>query len=280
MSEINKRGSEGDSPAVRCTNVGKIWAEGTDRALEALADFDLDIAPGEFVLLLGPSGCGKSTLLYLIAGLEDPTSGTIESHGVPVTHPNSDRSLIFQEPSLYPWLSVAENVAFGLRLRGISKARRRAVAREYLSKVGLGDILDKRPDELSGGMRQRAAVARAMAMEPSVLLMDEPFAALDVQTRAKLQDFLIQVWKDSGASILFVTHHIDEAIALADRVIVITARPGRIKSIVPIDLPRPRDPRDRKLHDLRDHFIDLLADEVDRAFAEQELISDKEKIRA
>ncbi len=279
MSEINKRGSEGDSPAVRCTNVGKIWAEGTDRALEALTDFDLDITPGEFVLLLGPSGCGKSTLLYLIAGLENATSGTIESHGVPVTDPNSDRSLIFQESSLYPWLSVAENVAFGLRLRGMSKAQRRALAGEFLSKVGLGDVLDKRPDELSGGMRQRVAVARAMAMKPSVLLMDEPFAALDVQTRAKLQDFLIQVWKDSGASILFVTHHIDEALALADRVVVFTARPGTIKSIVEIDMPRPRDPRDPKLHALRDHLIDLLADEVDRAFAEQEQISDKDKVR-
>ena len=171
-------------------------------------------------------------------------------------------------------------MAFGLKLRGITKSKRRKVAEQLLIDVGLGGFESKRPDELSGGMRQRAAVARALAMEPSVLLMDEPFAALDVQTRTKLQDFLIQIWRDSGASVLFVTHHIDEAIALADRVVVFTARPGTIKSIVPINLPRPRDPRDPEIHALRDHLIDLLADEVDRAFAEQEQISDKDKIRA
>ena len=144
----------------------------------------------------------------------------------------------------------------------------------------LGGFENKRPDELSGGMRQRAAVARSLAMNPSVLLMDEPFAALDVQTRSKLQDFLIKIWRDSGASVLFVTHHIDEAMARADRVVVFTARPGTIKSIVPVDLPRPRDPRDPKLHKLRDHLIDLLADEVDRAFAEQEQLSDQDRVRA
>jgi len=272
MNEAVTQGAIDAAPAVRCAGVGKIWAEGTERALEALADIALDVAPREFVVLLGPSGCGKSTLLYLIAGLEETTSGVIEAHGEPVTKPSSDRSLIFQESSLYPWLSVAENVAFGLRLRGVGRSERRAVASEYLSKVGLGDVLDKRPDELSGGMRQRAAVARALAMQPSVLLMDEPFAALDVQTRAKLQDFLIEVWRESGASVMFVTHHIDEALALADRVVVITARPGRIKRIVPVTLERPRDPRNPELHDLRDHLIDLLADEVDRAFAEQEKV--------
>ena len=268
------------APAISCKGAGKIWGVGTDRAVEALKDFSLDVGQNEFVVLLGPSGCGKSTLLYLIAGLEELTAGAIEGHGVPVTGPDSDRSLIFQESSLYPWLSVVENVAFGLKLRGVRKNKRRKVAEQLLVDVGLGGFESKRPDELSGGMRQRAAVARALAMEPSVLLMDEPFAALDVQTRTKLQDFLIQIWRDSGASVLFVTHHIDEAMALADRVVVFTARPGTIKSIVPIDLPRPRDPRDPELHALRDHLIDLLADEVDRAFAEQEQIADKDKIRA
>ena len=269
----------GEAPAVRCINVGKVWGSGTDRAVDALKDFNIEVAQNEFVVLLGPSGCGKSTLLYLIAGLEDLTEGVIEGHGVPVTGPDSDRSLIFQESSLYPWLSVVGNVTFGLKLRGMAKAERNKIAAALLSSVGLGGFGDKRPDELSGGMRQRAAVARALAMEPSVLLMDEPFAALDVQTRSKLQDFLIQVWRDSGASVLFVTHHIDEALALADRVVVFTARPGTIKSIVPIDMPRPRDPKDPKLHELRDHLIDLLADEVDRAFIEQEQISDKYKVR-
>ena len=281
MSEASNSTTAPDgAPAISCKGTGKIWGAGTDRAVEALKDFNLDVGQNEFVVLLGPSGCGKSTLLYLIAGLEDLTEGTIEGHGVPVTGPDSDRSLIFQESSLYPWLSVVENVAFGLKLRGMTKSRRRKVAEQLLIDVGLGGFETKRPDELSGGMRQRAAVARALAMEPSVLLMDEPFAALDVQTRTKLQDFLIQIWRDSGASVLFVTHHIDEAMALADRVVVFTARPGTVKSIVPIDMPRPRDPRDPAIHALRDHLIDLLADEVDRAFAEQEQISDKDKIRA
>lgn len=280
MNEASSAAAAGNgTPAIRCMNVSKVWSEGTDRAVEALMDFNLEVGQNEFIVLLGPSGCGKSTLLYLIAGLEDLTGGTIESHGVPVSEPDSDRSLIFQESSLYPWLSVADNVTFGLKLRGMPRGERRQVAAQMLQEVGLSGFQGKRPDELSGGMRQRAAVARALAMKPSILLMDEPFAALDVQTRNKLQDFLIQVWKDSGASVLFVTHHIDEALALADRVVVITARPGRIKSIVPIDMPRPRDPRNPKFHDLRDHLIDLLADEVDRAFAEQEGISDKDKVR-
>lgn len=261
------------TPAVRCIGVGKTWAAGTERALEALADINLDVGGNEFVVFIGPSGCGKSTLLYLIAGLELPTTGRIECDGELVTGPRSDRSLIFQETSLYPWLTVAENVTFGLKLRGMPSAQRRAVAGEYLRKVGLGDILDKRPDELSGGMKQRAAVARALAMQPKVLLMDEPFAALDVQTRSKLQDFLTQVWRDSGASVLFVTHHIDEALALADRVVVFTARPGRIKSIVPITAERPRNLRELRFHALRDELTDLMAVEVDRAFAEQEAVA-------
>jgi NitT/TauT family transport system ATP-binding protein len=267
------KGNGGEIPAVACKGVRKVWAVGTDRALEALGDINLDVGRNEFVVFLGPSGCGKSTLLYLIAGLELPTSGRIECDGEPVLGPKSERGLIFQETSLYPWLTIAENVTFGLKLRGMRQDQRRLVAAEYLRKVGLGDILDKRPDELSGGMKQRAAVARALAMQPKVLLMDEPFAALDVQTRSKLQDFLIQVWRGSRASVLFVTHHIDEALALADRVVVFTARPGRIKSIVSIDADRPRNLREPRFHMLRDELTDLLAAEVDRAFAEQEAIA-------
>jgi NitT/TauT family transport system ATP-binding protein len=211
----------GTTPAVSCVDVGKVWNASNAREHEALTDISLQIYIGEFVCLLGPSGCGKSTLLNLIAGLEQPTSGTISAHGEPVTGP-----------------------------------------------------APKRPDELSGGMRQRVAVARALAMQPKVLLMDEPFAALDVQTRVKLQGFLLDVWGVSNASVLFVTHHIDEAIALADRVVVLTARPGRIKAIVPIDLPRPRDLTSPALLSLRIELTSLLRDEVDRAFAEQESISD------
>jgi NitT/TauT family transport system ATP-binding protein len=259
--------------AVVCRNVGKIWAAGTARAHEALTGIDLDIAPGEFVVFLGPSGCGKSTLLYLIAGLEEATSGATWSFGDMVETPSPDRSLIFQETSLFPWLTVWENVSFGLSIQGAAKEVRRTVAAEALQRVGLPAAMDKRPDELSGGMRQRVAVARALAMRPKVLLMDEPFAALDVQTRARMQDFLLDVWRQSGASVLFVTHHIDEAVALADRVVVFTSRPGRIKTIVPIGLPRPRNLFSREAEELRIKLTDLLRDEVDRAFAEQEALS-------
>ncbi|UYN93573.1 MAG: ABC transporter ATP-binding protein [Enhydrobacter sp.] len=259
--------------AVVCRGVGKTWAAGTRRAHEALTGVDLDVKPGEFVVFLGPSGCGKSTLLYLIAGLEDATTGNVWSFGEPVGAPSPERSLIFQETSLFPWLTVWENVSFGLSIRGASRQERRAVAAEALQRVGLTAAMEKRPDELSGGMRQRVAVARALAMRPKVLLMDEPFAALDVQTRARMQDFLLDVWKQSGASVLFVTHHIDEAVALADRVVVFTARPGRIKTIVPIALPRPRNLFSREAEALRIQLTDLLRDEVDRAFAEQEALS-------
>jgi ABC-type nitrate/sulfonate/bicarbonate transport system ATPase subunit len=258
--------------AVVCRKVGKTWSPGTPRAHEALRGIDLDIAPQEFVVLLGPSGCGKSTLLYLIAGLEDATAGEIWSFGDRVARPSPQRSLIFQEASLFPWLTVAHNVAFGLAIAGLAPGERARRTRQALQRVGLLEAADKRPHELSGGMRQRVAVARALAMQPKVLLMDEPFAALDVQTRARMQSFLLDVWQASGASVLFVTHHIDEAVALADRVVVFTARPGRIKMIVPIELPRPRDPFSPAAEALRRQLTALLEDEVDRAFAEQEAL--------
>jgi NitT/TauT family transport system ATP-binding protein len=258
--------------AVVCRGVGKVWAAGTKRAHEALRDIDLDVTPGEFVVLLGPSGCGKSTLLYLISGLEDATTGEIWSFRDRVEAPSPERSLIFQETSLFPSLTVWQNVSFGLSIRGAGKAERRSVAEDALQRVGLRAAMDKRPDELSGGMRQRVAVARALAMRPKVLLMDEPFAALDVQTRARMQDFLLDVWRDSGASVLFVTHHIDEAVALADRVVVFTSRPGRVKTIVPIEMERPRNLFSREAEALRMQLTELLRDEVDRAFVEQEAL--------
>ena len=259
--------------AIVCRGLGKVWGAGTVRAHEALRAIDLEIAPGEFVVLLGPSGCGKSTLLYLIAGLEGATSGQSWFFGNPIEGPSPERSLIFQETSLFPWLSVRQNVSFGLRIRGVGAAERNEIARQALQRVGLTEAIDKRPDELSGGMRQRVAVARALAMRPKVLLMDEPFAALDVQTRAKMQDFLIDVWRASGASVLFVTHHIDEAVALADRVVVFTARPGQVKRIIPIELPRPRDLFAPEAERHRRELTELLRDEVDRAFAEAEALA-------
>jgi NitT/TauT family transport system ATP-binding protein len=256
-----------------CRRLGKVWNEGTGRAHEALRGIDLEIAEREFVVLLGPSGCGKSTLLYLFAGLEEASSGQSWFFGDLIEGPSPERSLIFQDTSLFPWLSVWQNVSFGLSVRGDAAAERKATALQALQRVGLAEAADKRPDELSGGMRQRVAVARALAMRPKVLLMDEPFAALDVQTRAKMQDFLIDVWRDSAASVLFVTHHIDEAVALADRVVVFTARPGRIKRIIPIALPRPRNLFSPEAERLRHELTELLQDEVERAFAEQEALA-------
>jgi len=258
--------------AISLRSVSKRWTPEGRAPVQALSDLSLDIDPGEFVVFLGPSGCGKSTLLYMIAGLEEVSGGEIFCEGELVTEPSAERGLIFQEASLFPWLTLLDNVAFGLSVQHVPPVRRREIAIEMLRQVGLGDMLDKKPDELSGGMRQRAACARALAMRPKVLMMDEPFAALDVQTRARMQDFLLQIWRDSGASIILVTHSIDEAISLADRVVVFTARPGQVKTIVPIDLPRPRQSRDPRYHEYRDMFTDLLAAEVDRAFAEQEAV--------
>jgi NitT/TauT family transport system ATP-binding protein len=250
--------------------VGKIWSAETSRSSVALQNVNLAVEPGEFITLLGPSGCGKSTLLYLIAGLEPVTSGQILSFGERINKPSPDRSLIFQDTSLFPWLTVGKNVAFGLSIQGVDRVERLARSQEALHRVGLAAAVNKLPAELSGGMRQRVALARALTMRPKVLLMDEPFAALDVQTRARMQSFLVDVWRDSSATVIFVTHHIDEAVALSDRVAVFTARPGRIKTVVPIKLSRPRDLFSPAAEKLRYHFTELLKEEVEAAFADQE----------
>lgn len=253
-----------------CEHVSKIWGEDTSKEMLAVDDVSLRVAPGEFVVMLGPSGCGKSTLLSMMAGLVTASSGTITNEGKPVTGPGPDRCMIFQQSSLYPWLTVGQNVGFGLKLRGVSRSQRAATSKALLKKMGLIDFIDKRPGELSGGMLQRAAIARSLAMKPGILLMDEPFAALDVQTRSRMQSYIQEIRDEGGVSVVFVTHSIEEAIALADRIVVFTARPGRIKAIVDVDLGTNRDPRDPRSHELRDRLFDLLADEVDRAFAEQE----------
>ncbi len=265
----------GSEAAIACAGVRKVWATGTERAHDALGPIDLAVAPGEFVVLLGPSGCGKSTLLYLVAGLEGITAGRIASFEHEVTGPSPDRSLIFQETSLLPWLSVWQNVAFGLSIRGMPKAEQRVAARAALQRVGLAAAMDKRPDELSGGMRQRVAVARALAMRPKVLLMDEPFGALDTQTKlATMHDVLLaDLAQREKQTVLFVTHDLGEALTLSDRVVVFSARPGRIKAVIPVDLPRPRDPFAPACEMLRRELTTLLSDEVDRAFAEQESLA-------
>jgi NitT/TauT family transport system ATP-binding protein len=231
-----------------------------------------EVRDGEFVVIIGPSGCGKSTMLLMIAGLEMPTGGSITHNGKPIAAPDVHRSLIFQQPSLFPWLSARDNVAFGLMLKGVGRSQRNQKAETFLRQVGLREFAHKHPHELSGGMQQRVAIARALCTGADILLMDEPFAALDVQTRFQMQKFLLDIWQGSGRTVIFVTHHIDEAIYLADRVIVLTARPGRVLSSVQIDLPRPREVASGEFDRHRVRFLDSLRSEVAKAFEEQELV--------
>ncbi|OQB27644.1 MAG: Taurine import ATP-binding protein TauB [Chloroflexi bacterium ADurb.Bin180] len=208
----------------------------------ALDGVDLSIAHREFVCLLGPSGCGKTTLLKAIAGLVTLDSGEIFINGLPVTGPGSDRAMVFQDFALLPWADVLSNVAFGLELRGQPRAAREAAARELISRVGLAGFERHYPRQLSGGMQQRVGLARALAVNPEILLMDEPFGALDAQTRRLLQEDLLALLQATPHTVVFVTHSVEEAVLLADRVVMLTPRPGRVRDIVTVDLPRPRPP--------------------------------------
>jgi NitT/TauT family transport system ATP-binding protein len=207
----------------------------------AVQDFTADIAPGEFVTIVGASGCGKSSVLLAADGLLTPAAGTVRIGGAPVTRPGAGVGMVFQDASLMPWRTVLSNVAFGLELQGVGKAERLARARELVELVGLGGREDSRPHELSGGMRQRVGIARALAVDPAVLLMDEPFGALDAQTRELMAGELLRIWDTDRKTVLFVTHGIDEAIFLADRVLVMGGRPSRVVEVIDVDLPRPRD---------------------------------------
>jgi NitT/TauT family transport system ATP-binding protein len=200
----------------------------------ALEDITLDVRPGEFLALVGPSGCGKSTLLDLLGGLTSPTSGRILLDGRPIEGPARDRGIVFQQYALFPWRTAAQNVEFGLDIAGLKAKQRREIARHYLDLVGLTAFAERYPHELSGGMKQRVAIARSLAYDPEVLLMDEPFAALDAQTRETLQGELLRIWRATGKTIIFITHGIDEAVVLGQRVAVMTSRPGRIKHVVEI----------------------------------------------
>jgi NitT/TauT family transport system ATP-binding protein len=211
-----------------------------DREIEALTGIDLEVAEGEFVCLVGPSGCGKSTILRILAGLEKLTSGSIS---VNVPDPESHRpltSMVFQEQSVFPWMNVIDNVAFGLKARGVRRAERTRIATEHARLVGLADFADALPRQLSGGMKQRVAIARAFANDPEVLLMDEPFAALDEQTKLTLEGELLSLWERSRKTVVYVTHSIDEAILMGDRIVVMSARPGRILEILKVPFARPR----------------------------------------
>jgi NitT/TauT family transport system ATP-binding protein len=250
-------------PAVRIEGVRKAFRTG-GREVLALDGIDLTIAPGELVCLLGPSGCGKSTLLNAIAGFAPPTDGTLTANGRSVVGPGPDRGMVFQEYALFPWMTVEANVAFGLELKG---EPREAIARRVealLRQLGLWEFRDRFPKDLSGGMRQRVAIARVLAIDPPMLLMDEPFGALDALTRRNLQDELLRLWSSLKKTIVFVTHGIEEAIYLADRVVVMTYRPGRVKRIVPVALPRPRDTASPEFNALKREVSQLVMEEQAR----------------
>ncbi len=232
------------------------------RIVEALRPVDLEVAAGEFVCFLGPSGCGKSTLLSIIAGLQEPTTGQVWANGKQVKGPGTDRILLFQEAALFPWLDVQQNVEFGLRQAGIKARERCAIAHKFIETVHLKGFERSYVHQLSGGMRQRAAIARALAIDPAILLLDEPFGALDAFTRDRLHAELESIWAETQKTILFVTHNVREAVALGDRVIVFAPRPGRIVREFRIDLPRPRSLEDHNLVDLSAEILQVLRSEM------------------
>jgi NitT/TauT family transport system ATP-binding protein len=211
-------------------------------AVEAVSDVSMEVKPGEFVSIIGPSGCGKSTLLNVVAGFVQPSEGAVSMDGKATDKPGADRGMVFQQYSLFPWLTVRKNVEFGLKQKGMAASQREQAARTLLGLAGLLAFENHYPDQLSGGMKQRVGIVRALATSPQVLLMDEPFGALDAQTRVVMQQILTNMWQRFRISVLFITHDIDESIFLSDRVYVMTARPGRIKAEIPIALPRPRTP--------------------------------------
>lgn len=227
-------------------------------ATKTLQDIDLTVQRGEFLCLLGPSGCGKSTLLNLIAGFENPTGGSLSVAGHVVKGPSAERGMVFQQPTLMPWLPVWENIAFSLKLRGVAKRERREKAQHYIEMVGLKGFEEHYPAQLSGGMSQRVGIARALLMDPAVILMDEPFGALDEQTKMDMQAELSRLWSEQNYTIVFVTHGIEEALILGTHVAVMSARPGQIVELLKIDLPRPRDVTSPEFNDYRRHFLSLL----------------------
>lgn len=244
-------------------SIGKIFYDARrNTELLTLQDVSLSVGRHELLCLLGPSGCGKSTLLNMLAGFEHPTTGRVTVEGRPVTRPGADRGMVFQQATLMPWLPVWDNVAFPYRLRGRSKDERRKLAQPYIDLVGLTGFEDHYPSELSGGMSQRVGIARALLLNPGVILMDEPFAALDAQTKADIQEELVTIWQKSRSTIVFVTHSVEEALILGTQIAVMTHRPGRIRELIPVDLPRPRDTTSVVFNEIKRHVLSLIREEA------------------
>jgi NitT/TauT family transport system ATP-binding protein len=246
-------------------NLNKTYHTEEGDEVVALSDINLDVADKEFVCFIGPSGCGKTTLLRITAGLEKPDSGTLTVNNEPIKGPGPDRGMVFQEYSLFPWRTVLKNITFSLELKKIPKSEREKIARDFLEVVGLSKFADSYPHELSGGMKQRVAIARALVNDPDVLLMDEPFGAVDAQTRNRLQHELLNIWEKKKKTVMFITHSVDEAVFLADKVVVFTARPGRVKEVINIDLPRPRERTSFEANAVREHLLASLGAEIQAA---------------
>lgn len=257
------------TPKLVLREVGKSFVSARGETIPALREVSFTVATGEFVCVIGPSGCGKSTLLNLVAGLERPDTGEVRIDDDRVAQPGPDRAVLFQEPALFPWMSVRGNVEFALKLRGVAARERVDRAAEVLRTVHLSRFADAQPHELSGGMRQRAALARALACRPEVVLADEPFGALDAQSREFLQHEVQDVWRETGTTFLFVTHNVREAVFLADRVLVMSARPGTLLSEYRIEAPRPRRLEDPMLSNLVVDVHDAVVKEVERAVADE-----------
>jgi len=256
-------------PKLSLRDVSLSYATNSKGRLIALKDINLEVQPGEFLCIVGPSGCGKSTLLHLIAGLHRQTSGQVLVDNLPIEGPGTDRILIFQELGLFPWLTVGENVEFGMRMKAVHKPERESKVREYLRLVHLQQFKDSYTHQLSGGMRQRVALARALATEPDVLLMDEPFAALDAQTRDLLHDELERIWAETRRTVIFVTHNVREAVRLGDRVVLLTFRPGQVKHEYNIGLPRPRHLEDVHVAASAREILDDLREEINQSLKEE-----------
>lgn len=254
---------------IHIEQVSKVFNSG-DKQVIALKDINLQIQQGEFICLLGPSGCGKSTLLNALAGFALPSSGTIQVQGQVVTAPGPERGMVFQEYALFPWMTVAQNIGFGLEIKGTAKPERDRIVSQLMEKLGLADFAARYPKDLSGGMRQRVAIARILALDSPIMLMDEPFGALDALTRRNLQDELLRIWAELGKTIVFVTHSIEEAVYLADRIVVMTYRPGTIKRDIPVSLVRPRDPSSAEFNQLKRELSILVMEEQQR-FHEAEI---------
>jgi NitT/TauT family transport system ATP-binding protein len=236
-------------------------------AMVALEDVSLDIGKSEFIVVVGASGCGKSSLLNLIAGFFAPSHGTLRLDGAPILGPGADRGVVFQEHALFPWMTVRQNIAYGLKVNGASRTETKQRVDELLDMIGLARFAEAWPKALSGGMKQRVAIARALANRPKVLLMDEPFAALDAQTRRFLQDQVLKIWERTGTTIVFITHSIDEAVLLADRIVVMKSRPGRIKEIIDVGLARPRNENELNFLQVRRRISESLQEEIDQSRA-------------